>query len=733
MNTEIIEFLKLKNVKIASTSKAILKCVETYKENGYNANLAFKNLKVTRNDEKQQISSLLNLIQDSKETLSKICNTSSDPEILITMLTSEAERKDDYNKEHCTKRMLDVENEAKTDYYNKLIGNEQLQLEQIQIFETITNVQPNKADFDLYECFMIADDNVVFKSDDTCKLIFQKQSGALDFNNDLSVYSSDQSKSFISKLQKEFGSKYCNYIVILKTLLAGISKDDIEEAAENKVALIENLFINGIEVNGAHYIIPCSFIHFLSFFIEWKVCKDNKGKVFKVFNGFKIKSADKKALPRLRFDEFLEYFSVNFKRLTKGCISSTNKWKSYSNKLKDCALCYKPIWEDWETAKIPTSWQKFFYDNGGKASERILNRVFCYIGMCIDANNKSQQALLIADDGGTGKGETIRLLQEILPDGMMKSFSNSAIQNPRFAVTSHKLYSAHIIYNTEYDGKCINTQIMKQIIGGDTIDCEVKGGNDITWNTSGTKFIFTSNRICYMTEHAIRRRIIPVSFKTNHDLKKGMDQQFRSQLLKDGEAFLKFCYYRYMKNPFRNSWGDYLVMNKEQEVQFLKNGTYPNNSEFPVFLMKAFSKDEELNEKFRSGDWDEEGHANDDFNDLYDLLFEYDDQTYMTVQDLKDAIETFFEQTIKPDCPKQIIRLKSCLEFNIEHGRQILTNMNSFKNKMFRAFIQKTKGHVWGKVKKIDGKPERIVTSIKLKQNEEESNVGHIEEDQLKL
>lgn len=729
---EIIEYLQEKNIEIKSSSSSIQKMIKLFVESGsLNANKFFKNLKVKRDGIDANISTLLNLINDDQKLIS-FFDGDSTSDILIKILSMIADDKKAKSDQFTIKKRLDVENLANTEYKEVIVDGQKYIFEPINIFETITNVKPNNEDRDFYSCFKISNKNVLFTTGKETKIIFQKENGALDFNNELNTYSSDENQALISQLNKAFGIKYCNYIQILKVILTGITKEDLANASEDQVALIEDIFMNGYDIAGEHCSIPSSFRKFIEVVIRYKISEAADGKQYKFFDGFSIRPKDKKILPSFEFDDFLDYFSKYFQKLTKGCIGYINEWKTYSNSLKDCSLCYYPLPQDLDEIKtIPLPWAKWFFGNDlkhPKASTRILNRVFCFIGMCIDASNHSQQMLLIADQGGTGKGETIRLLQQILPKGMMKNFPNTAINNPRFGVTSHSAYSAHILYNTEYDGKNINSELMKAITGGDTISCEVKNGADIEWNTEGTKLIFTSNRRCQLTEHAIRRRIIPVSFEANFDFRKGFTKEFKDELIKTGKDFLSFCYKMYINNPYKNSHGDYLVMNPEQEAEFKKTGYYPLTSEEKnTFLLKAFSKDEELGDQFYSGDFDA-GHMNDDLNDIYDKLFEFDNKSVVKVSDFKDYIEENFMECSNTE----MMRLRESFDFHRDPqtGDLYLGSMKSTNNSRFIAFMEKTKGHEYNKVKHIGGETVRVVTNLRLKlRDEEEKNTRN----QLKM
>ena len=372
--------------------------------------------------------------------------------------------------------------------------------------------------------------------------------------------------------------------------------------------------------------------------------------------------------------------------MTRGCIVISKDLKVFSNYASDTSLTYFPKPVDWENAELPQTWKKYFE---GKGSNRMLDRVFYYIGMCIDSDNTAQQVLLISDDGKTGKGDLVRALTAILPKGMITAVSNASINEARFTVTSNKLYKAHIIVNTEYDGKCLNSTLMKQITGGDEVTAEIKNGASIVWNTLGTKLIFTSNERSYLNDHAIRRRVIPVSFKQQYDEEKSTPE-FMKALISEGPEFLKYCWKRYMKSPFRQKNGSYLVLNEEQAKEYINKKL--DLSDYQNIILKAFSKDEELSDKFDiSYDFDESG-ANDTFNELYDTFFEYTDNYNDVIckNDMSTILNKIFLNAKDPNYySNKLSRFVNVWAQKFSNG----TSNNSHTMIQWNAFLEKTKLH----------------------------------------
>lgn len=721
--SKMITFLKEQmDLKCCTSAKQILKMLKDFKT-GKESDEAFKNLKFIEYGTDREVS----WFEFRKDLALKDQNGSlkqagfeydTIKDLYELVMEDIASDKNEAKSKIKETKTLEAAKEGNTAYLDALLGQTERK-EDAHLFETVTVVEPNQADKDFYKPFIMAGEAVLFQAapGDKPKMIMQKErTHELDFRNELGIAGGD-----LTKQMTGFKEQYRAYMGIFKAILASISREDIIDASEEDIALIEDAIMHGRELLHKEYaMIPASFRHFVDVTLNFK-------RVDEVWKFERLGMKPAKDLSSFEFDYFLDFFAKNFTKMTRGCLKAVPKLKSFSNTYSDYALCtYElPDEEVWKTAKLPESWKKFF---SGKASGRLLERVFFFIGAIQDADNQAQQMLLISDNGGTGKGELIRLLQELLPEGMMKNLSNTAIANPKFTVTAHRLYEAHVLFNTEYDGKVINTEFVKQITGGDTIECEIKGGQSISWDTKGMKMIFTSNRTCYMTEHAIRRRIIPVTFKKNFK-GTGMDPAFRAELIRDGKDFLNFCFRIYKTSKFRNVDGSYKVMNPEQEKAFLENGEAFDEAEtYETALMKAFSKDPELGDKFKSGDWSET-HFNDDFEDLFNDLFEFAEGEKMTSDDFKNIILDYIFGSQNNDA-----RVKYENSFDFRQSEASKTgyawnDMRMNRNKQFIAFLENTLGVKYNKPAKIDGKTVRCVMNIKL--NSDMKSMNNKEEEKI--
>ena len=568
-----------------------------------------------------------------------------------------------------------------------------------QLFRTTTSLKTNSADLDFFANFRYTKDGQLLYKDINGKLYFVFQSiKGLDFKNELGASGED---NLWPMLERDLGVKYDHYC-----RLANVAWTKADEST-NLEEIFTGMTFDGIDET---YMIPT----FMSNVIAPQPIYRKGADGSMQFDHYRAVSIG----PKLLFQDTMDLLSQKWKDWTKGMIKQADGWKNFSNTDEWATNCYH-IPKDWDSAEMPDSWRDFFEGNGGKASPRILDRVYFFIGSCLDATNYNQQCLMICDSGGTGKGEMTRLLREIMPDGLAGDITNEALANSRFAVFSHGIYKHHLLFLSEYDGSKANTELFKNLTGGDVISCEVKNGESFNFNAAGMKMILTSNRVCYTKEQSVRRRIIPVVFRRNFAIGQDLSEADKIQLRKDGPDFLKYCYKRYMKSPFRTASGGYVVLNREQADEYIKNGRkFDPSTDYETLLLKAFSADDELCDErtrwFKCGDYSEEGHLNDGYEDIYDALFEFEAGVNLTVRDVKNSIQEL--------CFRSMPELRCELDFDSEGNWQ---SMKTKKNADFIAFMEKTKGHNWGKVARVCGIVDRIVTNIKYKEKTNEDRIRH--------
>lgn len=589
------EFLKSKNIKINVSALKLKHMLEAYSMDPQFL-VAFKNLYAKRDDEDMTPQSMLNFITDNLDALKTVEGKTTINEVIIGLFTEVMDSKTHAKSAIKAKKAKDAV--ELPDYVQKY------EYSSISIFESVFKCKPNQHDRDFFANFLIVDNMIAYVHDNTVTMI------KMDLNNEqLMIGMNDYSKddSLYAAICKDLSPKYEAHMNSLKSKLAVLSTEDINESIEaGDFSPIENIFINDI---------PSCFRHI----VDVKACYKTLDNT-KILDKYVVKPINSYgSMKTLEFTEFLTYLTKHFKSMTAGCLNRQDRYYTWANDLsvKSVSTWPLPTEAEWKNAKMPENWKQFL-DN--KAAPRIMMRVYYYIGALQDAKNRAQQALVISDEGQTGKGTLVRLLAKLLPKNSFKFVTNSCFtENDRFGLSTLNIEDAHIVAITEYDGKSLCTNKGKAAIGGDDITLDVKNRSSITWHTEGVKFIITSNEGCALKEHAYRRRIIPVSFKLTHSMMDNFSDDQLHDLLDTGKEFLNFCYKIYQECPFRSKSGEYLVMCPEHESEFLKNGTLPDDK---LRLIKAFSKDDAISQFFDVGDFDDYDD-NVDFSNVFNELCEY--------------------------------------------------------------------------------------------------------------
>lgn len=589
------EFLKNKNIKITTSAIKLKHMLDAYKLDPQFLT-AFKNLFAERDNEPITPQMFLTFITDNIEILGTVEDKHDIKDIIIGMFGEIIGAK--YTAKSAIKEKKAADAVTLPAYVQKY------EFKTISIFESIFKCKPNDADRDLFENFIVIDNMIAYTHDGTVSMI------KMDLANEqLMIGINDYSKedSLYAAVCKDLSPKYEAYMNSLKAKLAVLSAEDINEKIEaGDFSPIENIFIKEV---------PSCFRHIVNVMACYKKLDE-----VQVLDKFVVKPINAYGcMKTLEFTEFLTYLTKHFKSMTAGCLQKQDRYYTWSNDLehKSVSTWKLPTEEEWKQAKMPQNWKDFL---SNKASPRLMARVYFYIGALQDAKNRAQQALVISDEGQTGKGTLVKLLNRLLPKNSFKFVTNSCFtDNDKFGLSTVNIEDAHIVAITEYDGKSLCTNKGKAAIGGDDITLDVKNRASITWHTEGVKFIITSNEGCVLKEHSYRRRIIPVSFKLTHKMTDNFSDEELNDLIATGKEFLNYCYKIYMTCPFKSKSGEYLVMCPEHEQQFLKDGTAPDDK---VRLIKAFSKDEEISDFFDVGDFDDY-EDNIEFSNVFNDIFAY--------------------------------------------------------------------------------------------------------------
>lgn len=590
------DYLKSKEITINTSALKLKRMLEAYKKDPSHFTTAFKGLYVSEKNTKLDISEFLSMILDWKDSIASFDTSVKNNYDLITKIFESIITK----KEEAKKSIKSVKvNESLSvpDYIKSYT------YEDVNLFETVLNCKPNEHDRKLFNNFIIVGDQVAYCHEDSIKLINtdlkneKLEIGLQDYSKDDSLY---------DMICKDLAPLYENYMNILKSKLAELDMESLElSVEEGNYGVIEDIFLKDV---------PTSFRHIVKVKSCWKYVDKNK-----FLDKFVIKPLKSFGeMNTLEFTEFLNFLTRHFKKLTAGCLIKQDKYYNWSNDFehKSVSTWILPNEDEWKNAKMPECWDKFLTP---KASPRLMQRVYYYLGAIQDAHNYAQQALVISDAGQTGKGTLTRILQAILPKKSFGFVPNSAFdESNSFGLSNNNVYDNHIICISEYDGKSLCSNKGKAAIGGDTLTLDVKNRHSVEWNTYGTKFIITSNEGCSLKEHSYRRRFIPVTFKQSHNMKDNFTEEQINELKKEGRNFLTYCYKIYKTCPFGTKSGEYMVMCPESEQEYLKSGKLEDDTQR---LIHAYTRDDEVSEYFYIGDYtDSEDYI--EFEGMFNTLFD---------------------------------------------------------------------------------------------------------------
>ena len=580
--------------------------LEAYKKDASSFTKAFGQIKIKQDNKDIEPSDFLATALDWKDSISQFDNTvKTNYDMLVKIFESVIETKDT-NKEIVREKKVKESLEI-PDYVKKY------EYKDVNLFETVLNCKPNEHDRELYKNFVIVGEQVAYSHNDSITLI------NTDLKNErLEIGLGDYSKddSLYDMICKDLAPLYETYMNKLKSELAKLDTETLESSVEEgNFGVIEDIFLKEI---------PTSFRHI----VKIKSCWKNTDKIsfLEKFVAKPLKAYGE--MNTLEFTEFLNYLTSHFKRMTAGCLEKQDKYYNWSNDFthKSVSTWLLPTEDEWKKATLPACWDKFLTP---KASPRLMQRVYYYLGAIQDAHNYAQQALVISDNGQTGKGTLTRLLKEILPKKAFGFVANSSFSDSnQFGLSNNNVYDNHIICISEYDGNSLCSNKGKAAIGGDTLTLDVKNRHSIEWNTYGTKFLITSKEGCALKEHSYRRRFIPVTFKQTHCME---------ELKKNGRDFLNYCYKIYKTCPLGTKSGEYLVMSPEMEDEYIKTGTLKCNDE--ERLIKAYTKDTEIQDYFYVGDYSDSEETL-DFENMLNTICTVtgDDNDNITSTEMKKLI-----------------------------------------------------------------------------------------------
>ena len=520
----------------------------------------------------------------------------------------------------------------------------------VEIFNCVPVIAPNKHDRKLMSCFAILGNAVVFKANGHCYRLMTKTSNG----KPQIVFAAGDSGA--EGVMNEITSALAlNFELYMRRTISRIA--ELEEYPDDDESQhpIEDVFLNEV---------PTIFRHIVDIRKTFKA--DSEDGRIKYFQNYRV-YAKKSAVNELTVSAFVEWLASNWIRASRDILERSAKYLVFSNEPDELAVHHFCIWPEaqWRKATIPESWDNIF---GAKASQRLLNRLYFFTGSLLDARNCAQQYLAISDPGQTGKGLYVEILTAVLGNlmgtNMIVHLDNSVFKDEnQFGLSSLQVWNYRIGVVDEYDGRSLNTNKSKAIIGGDRRNLDMKFADSVDWDTKQFRLIAPSNNGFVLKQHSLRRRCIPITFKATHSSKDNLNDDDKKVLIEDGEKFLMYCWRVYQESPLRQRDGGYFVCCPEDEELYLSgkwevesDEVNPKTGEHllkPVHddkmrYLRAFSKDPEISAYYTVDDY-EDSEITEGFNQFVDRYCDIseDDESYMRVCDFMDLVVEYSAQDRK--------------------------------------------------------------------------------------
>lgn len=568
--------------------------------------------------------------------------------------------------------------------------------ETVEIFNTVLKIVPNEYDKDLMHCFAIMGTDVVFRRTGKCyRLMTRSANGRTQI-----VFEAGDSVAdgVISDITEAICTKFDRYMRRLQEKLAEVKEYVREDEEDLSKHPIEDIFLTEV---------PTIFRHIVEIRKTYnKKYDEESGKETKKFYQYRV-YAKKSAVSELTADAFVEWIANNWTKATRNIIDKEDAFRVWSNHMNKLSLFHFVIWPEdtWRKAEMPESWKAVY---GAKASQRLLNRLFFFIGSILDEHNTAQQYLAISDNGQTGKGLLIELLERIF-ENLTKSNpfihlnGESFEDSSTFGLSSVRVWNYRIGVVDEYNGKSLNSNRAKSIIGGDTQTLDMKFNNAVKWETKQFRIIAPSNNGFVLRQHSLRRRCIPITFQATHSSIDNMNEDDKQKLIDDGEKFLMYCWRVYQESPLRQRDGGYFVCCPEDEEKYLNGEFYvdkgrvnpitgetilqPLHEDYNRYL-RAFSKDEEIAQYYTVDDYDDT-EITESYNTFIDKYCDDDmnNENYtMTVKHLSDLVGNYLQTD------KILLSAFGDAVKTMKAGQNTITTLN-YKSKDYATFKKYMENH----------------------------------------
>lgn len=496
----------------------------------------------------------------------------------------------------------------------------------------------NANDINLFQNFKMCGEQLVLVDGNDTELLTEDTRGMVYIPNNLFIKG-----NIADRVQSNFMTKMGIYYKKFGEFLTTLDVKNIEIDTANGIVEtpIEDFVQNEL---------PTTFIKYYGVQAVYKSILDNKGKQHDILDHFELKRNTKIE----SFDEIFNYTVENWKKF-KRCIQGQNRFLAWSNDPSEISVSH---WKPEEIKTMPKAWSDFLQD---KMKSHFMMRLITYLGMCMDAENSSQQYLIISDKGGTGKGVMARALESALPKGSIAPLDeNSLADTNEFGLSGIKVWNSHISLMEEYKTNNLCSNRAKKFIANNPMDLNVKGRNFVHWEPYNHKLIVFSNTGAIIKDFANRRRAIPISFENKFEWTKEKQEALNST----AKDFLNYCYTVYKKCPMLKN-GNYLVLSEEDEKDYMAGKLTENDEE--ILSKRAFNEDL-LREYFKTDEYSgTEEYC--DFDNVFDELFVYDKCSFTSAKTVQEKIKVYCSEHKEYVESFGLIEKKSEYEIN-RQGKQ---------------------------------------------------------------
>lgn len=478
-------------------------------------------------------------------------------------------------------------------------------------------ITQNSKDLNLFQNFKLCGDQMVLVDGDSCELLTEDLQGRITIDNVHWI----KPNGIAYRVRKTFMEKIRKYYEVFSNYLSTLDVNDLEMDLDNEI--IETPIEDFVQTE-----IPTSFTTLYKVKAVYESFIGADKKQHKVFKYFTLKRN-----PKIEsFDEIFQYVLENWKKY-KSMIYGQEQFKAWSNNVNEVSVSH---WVPEEVNKLPEPWKEFL--NEKMPDRHFQSRLITFFGMCIDAENTTQQYLIISDQGGTGKGVMMRALEHALPKNSISNIDQGVLSDTNeFGMAGMKIWNSHISVMEEYSDNSLCSDKAKKLIANNIISLNMKGKSHVKWEPINHKLMVFSNKKATIKEYANRRRAIPITFIGQYR----WTQEKQDALNNTAKDFLNFCYTIYKKNPlFINN--TYRVMSKEDETEFLKNPSAFDNITDDAITKRAFNE-EALKEYFNTDEYADTEDYVDFENFFYEFFEESDYEEGTSAKDLKHGIEKKLE------------------------------------------------------------------------------------------